>query len=100
VAVVSDDPGGPVTSTVHAIWREFEIKPDLRLTMEEAMEWLGVDAAEAGDILAAFVAAGLLRQLEDGVYVRQARSNGSVHGGPRSWSMSPSAVRPCAHNLR
>jgi hypothetical protein len=38
--------------------------------MEEAVEWLGVDAAEVEDILAAFVAARVLRRLEDGVYVR------------------------------
>jgi hypothetical protein len=68
--VLSDDSNGRVTTTVHAIWHEFQRTPGLHLRMEEAVEWLGVDAAEVEDILAAFVAARVLRRLEDGVYVR------------------------------
>jgi len=76
VLVLSEDPSGRVTSAVQAIWQELERTPELHLTTEEAVERLGVDAAEVEDILAAFVTAGVLRRLEGGVYVRCARTDG------------------------
>jgi hypothetical protein len=76
VPLLSADPNGRVTSTVHAIWHEFQRTPGLHLTLDEAVEWLGVEAADVEDILSAFVAARVLRRLEDGVYVRFARTAG------------------------
>jgi len=78
-AVVSGASGstnGRVTSAVHDIWDEFQRMPDLRLTLEQAVERLGVDAADVADVLAAFVSARLLRRLDDGVYVRCTRTDG------------------------
>jgi len=59
-----------VTSTVHDIWDEFERTPGLHLTLEQAVERLGVDVTDVEEILTAFVAARVLRRLEDGTYVR------------------------------
>jgi len=67
---------GRVTSTVHEIWREFQRTPDLHLTLEQAVERLGVDVTDVEEVLTAFVAARVLRRLEDGVYVRCASTEG------------------------
>jgi DNA-binding IclR family transcriptional regulator len=62
---------GRIVDWLQVIRGEFDEAPDLRVTVEQAVELWNVDVSTVRTILETFVDVGFLRRSPDGVYSRR-----------------------------